>query len=101
MFPKSASVLIVAAAIGWVGSIGTTHAENRHHERRLTVAHHRFAALRRAAPQTSRHGMAGPFRYGMAGPFRSWPVYPGRTVFQNEDCNLPTSYCPNEMRDVR
>ena len=64
-------------------------------------------AHRRAAHRLSRsardHGAPAFYTAPLAFPVYRWPgyTYVPRMGIVDEACNLPTSACPNEMRDIR
>ena len=62
---------------------------------------HRRAMARRSSRRAAAFG--APAFYAPGVPVYRWPgyIYVPRVGIVDEACNLPTSACPNEMRDVR
>jgi hypothetical protein len=106
---------VAAIALGSSAHQGSAHpaageANKRlaHHEAH-SAAHERSREVHRAAMahRSSRRAAAfgaPPFYVGRPGfPVYRWPgyTYVPRVGIVDEACNLPTSACPNEMRDIR
>jgi hypothetical protein len=108
MWLKISSALIAAFVIGLLAvSLGATGATAAGHDRhaargvhRVNSAyswHHRHRFARRGPPPV--YGFVAPVPY----PLLSEPGYvfvPGRGIL-GESCNMPTSTCTNEYRDVQ
>ncbi len=69
----------------------------RHHAIRHLGTPHPLPAMRRAGPSAPdmRSGF-GPYGYVNPG----YVFVPGRGIL-DEDCDMPTSTCPNDMRDTQ
>jgi hypothetical protein len=102
MLFAAAAAIIVAVGVTTTGAIAGSSADNR--KIRLarpaahSVVHDRRHLARRAF--ASRELVRG---FGYAAPAYRWPGYvcvPGKGIL-DEACNLPTSACPNEMRDIQ
>jgi hypothetical protein len=65
------------------------------------IAHYR-ATARRLVRGAAAHGAPSFYAAPPRGPVYRWPTntyLPGRGIV-DEACNLPTSACPNELRDI-
>ncbi len=73
------------------------HHASRHHAIRHLGAPHPLPATRRAGPTAPdmRSG-SGPYLHFSPG----YVFVPGR-VMLDEDCDMPTSNCPNDLRDTQ
>jgi len=103
MSPKITSVLAASVAVVALGSFGAVGAaeRERHHVNATDRAHSTYARHHR---HFVRRDLA-PF-YGHAGGPPGARVEPGYVFVPGygilgEDCNMPTSTCTNEYRDVR
>jgi hypothetical protein len=106
----AASAVIVSLAFMSAGAMAGTYARNeKNYQARPTanslVQYHRHAARRATAHREFvRHLGDGAPAYNAAPPnLARWPGYvylPGKGIL-DEACNLPTSACPNEMRDIQ
>ena len=104
----STSLAAVLAAASFAVSLGAGPAAAASRDRHAAIAHHRGAARwhhrpyfvhRDPVPVYDDHRLA---EYDYNHPRRSGPyIYiPGRGIL-NESCNLPTSACTNEYRDIQ
>jgi hypothetical protein len=104
-----------ALALGLSASHAIAHSaagegkNSQAHRAAQVTSHHRSReAHRRAIAHRSERGAGGqraPTFYAAppAVPVYRWPgyTYVPRKGIVDEACNLPTSACPNEMRDIR
>ena len=110
-FAAASAVIVSLAFMSASAMAGTSSRNEKNHQARPAanslVQYHRHAARR---DTTHREFVRG-FGYGApaynAGPpnlaRERWPGYvylPGKGIL-DEACNLPTSACPNEMRDIQ
>jgi hypothetical protein len=109
--------LLIAAAIALALSANHAIAQSiagegtkpQVHRAAHSTSHHasREARRRAMAHRLSRsawdHGAPTFYAVPPAFPLYRWPgyTYVPRTGIVDEACNLPTSACPNEMRDIR
>lgn len=91
----------IASLLVGSGTIGAAAASNRHPHRvhRASAVHHRYFGR----PLYGYYTVHGQFVPGAS----DRPIYGPGYVFVpgygilGEDCNMPTSTCPNEYRDIR
>jgi len=103
MSPKITLVLAASVAVVALGSFGAAGAaeRDRHH---VNATHHAHSTYPRRHRHFVRRDLP-PF-YGYAGAPPGARVEPGYVFVPGygilgEDCNMPTSICTNEYRDVR
>jgi len=110
MLPRRFSLLapVLMLALGLVSSDALAHRPTRHgpdHMTRRSAVHARTVA--RHHHHLVRHDLtrpAGPYpaprieQPGYGGP--GYIFVPGKGIL-GEACNMPTSTCPNELRDIR
>lgn len=94
-----AASVAVAAGLLSAEALARPPAHNapRHHAIRQAGMRHPLHGTRHAGPivPDGRRGFA-PLGYASPG----YVFVPGRGI-PGEDCNMPTSTCPNEMRDIQ
>lgn len=78
---------------------GETHSAAHDRSRRV----HRLAMAHRSTRRAAAFGAPAFYAAPPAIPVYRWPgyTYVPRQGIVDEACNLPTSACPNEMRDIR
>jgi len=96
MFPSRLSLTApaVVLALGFVSTNALAHHAKRdgqhHRHRHHLVRHDRWAPTGPYASPGASPGVAGP----------GYIFVPGKGIL-GESCNLPTSTCPNDLRDIR
>jgi hypothetical protein len=110
-FAAAPAVVVLLVLMSAVATAGTSSRDEKNHLARPAV--HSMAQYHRhaARPETAHREFVRGFGYGApaytAAPpkvsLERWPGYvyiPGKGIL-GEACNLPTSACPNEMRDIQ
>jgi len=98
--PLMACFSIASLLVG-SGRISLAAASNHHPHRvhRASTVHHRYVGR----PMHGYYAGHGQYVPGARDPLIYGPGYvfvPGHGIL-GEDCNMPTSTCPNEYRDIR